>query len=104
MSYVTEPDNRVMRKAEKRAVKNQTYSFLFSVAKRRNHFCLNQLNYSYDKVEGELGERGELGEEGGGGGGGGGDISGHHPLMCQFLRLGLETFSSNTPRRLPGGS
>ena len=27
MSYVTEPDNRVMRMAEKRAVKNQTYSF-----------------------------------------------------------------------------
>ena len=25
---------------------------------------LNQLNYSYDKVEGELGGRGELGEEG----------------------------------------
>ena len=24
----------------------------------------NQLNYSYDKVEGELGGRGELGEEG----------------------------------------
>ena len=41
MSYVTEPDNRVMRMAEKWAVKNQTYSFLFSVAKRRNHFCLN---------------------------------------------------------------
>ena len=24
----------------------------------------NQLNYSYDKVEGELGGRGDLGEEG----------------------------------------
>ena len=33
----------------------------------------NQLNYSYDKVEGELGGRGELEEEGGEGGGGGGD-------------------------------
>ena len=27
-------------------------------------YCNNQLNYSYDKVEGELGGRGELGEEG----------------------------------------
>ena len=60
MTYVTGPDNRVMRMAEKWAVKNQTYSFLFSVAKRRNHFCLNQLNYSYDKVEGELEWRGEI--------------------------------------------
>ena len=34
------------------------FEFLYATKKG------NQLNYSYDKVEGELGGRGELGEEG----------------------------------------
>ena len=48
---------RLSEQSETPLVRFIKYSFMVMIMN-------NQLNYSYDKVEGELGGRGELGEEG----------------------------------------
>ena len=50
---------RLSEQSETPLVRFIKYSFMVMIMN-------NQLNYSYDKVEGELGGRGEFWEEGGG--------------------------------------